>query len=245
MQNKDYVSSVADMFGVRASALRFWEKQGLIRFERNEENNYRTPTLSTIEDIWEILFLKSIALSSEQIRRILSADADDIRDILTANEKKLKNEIGKLQTALFKLESKKKMLDKYYALNEKPLEIAETKELYAVPVYETTKEIIRNFLHDESSSGIFCEKGKTPVYALLLSDKDFEEKFRRPPKAKKCVHGLLRVNVYGREKNDSERFYAFAEKNGLRTESITGRYLFAATVDGVRTEFYDAYAFEK
>ena len=95
MQNKDYVSSVADMFGVRASALRFWEKQGLIRFERNEENNYRTPTLSTIEDIWEILFLKSIALSSEQIRRILSADADDIRDILTANEKKLKNVIGK------------------------------------------------------------------------------------------------------------------------------------------------------
>ena len=59
------------------------------------------------------------------------------------------------------------------------------------------------------------------------------------------MHGLLRVNVYGREKNDSERFYAFAEKNGLRTESITGRYLFAATVDGVRTEFYDAYAFEK
>ncbi len=245
MQKKDYLSSVADMFGVRASALRFWEKEGLIRFERNEENNYRTPTLSTIEDIWEILFLKSIALSSQQIKRILSAGTDDIREILSANERKLKSEIVKLKTALSKLEEKKNMLEKYYVLKDKPLMLKTETELFATPVYETTKEIIKNFLHDESSSGIFCEKGATPVYALLLSEREFTEKFHRAPKEKKCVYGLLRVNVYGREKNDSERFYAFAEKNGLKVESVTGRYLFASTVEGVRTEFYEAYAFDK
>ena len=51
--------------------------------------------------------------------------------------------------------------------------------------------------------------------------------------------------AFGLQSDDLTATVAFAEKNGLRTESITGRYLFAATVDGVRTEFYDAYAFEK
>ncbi len=51
MQKKNNVSSVADIFGLNASALRFWEKEGLIRFERDAENNYRLPTLSAVEDI--------------------------------------------------------------------------------------------------------------------------------------------------------------------------------------------------
>lgn len=59
MQKKNNVSSVADIFGLNASALRFWEKEGLIRFERDAENNYRLPTLSAVEDIWEIVFLKT------------------------------------------------------------------------------------------------------------------------------------------------------------------------------------------
>lgn len=111
MQKKNNVSSVADIFGLNASALRFWEKEGLIRFERDAENNYRLPTLSAVEDIWEIVFLKNLALSAKQIREILRACPEDIKSILADNENRLKGEIEKLQTALYKLEQKKRMLD--------------------------------------------------------------------------------------------------------------------------------------
>ena len=244
MQKKNIVSSVADIFGLNASALRFWEKEGLIRFERDAENNYRLPTLSAVEDIWEIVFLKNLALSAKQIREILRACPEDIKSILADNENRLKGEIEKLQTALYKLEQKKRMLDVFFQLDGRPLYIAKAREMRSFPVYETTKEIMRCFLKDETCSAAYCERGKAPINALILDDEAFLEKYGRRPQVKRCVHGLLRVEVERRDNNNAAEFFSFAEENGMAVREITGRFLFTALEKGARREFYDAYAFE-
>ena len=41
--NNKLTKKLADLFHVAPSALRYWDNEGLIRFERSTDNNYRMP----------------------------------------------------------------------------------------------------------------------------------------------------------------------------------------------------------
>ena len=47
MKKDDCIAAVARLFGVAPSALRYWDRIGLVRFERDEQNNYRRPCVQT------------------------------------------------------------------------------------------------------------------------------------------------------------------------------------------------------
>lgn len=243
MRKNDYLSAVADSFGINASALRFWEKEGLIRFERDKENNYRLPAASSIADIWEVMILKSIGFSSKQIKSALRAEPDGIRAILKDGERRLRLEIEKLQNSLARLEEKKAQLKKLAALQNRPPEIARKKELHAVPYSETTREIVRYLLDNEYANASFVPKESAPVYAVIDSDAAFFEKFRRAPAEATCVHGLLRIGVTDPADNNAGEFFAAADKAGFAAEGVIGQYLVSAMEGDVRYDFFEGYAF--
>ena len=55
--------------GASPSALRYWEKQGLLHFPREEENGYRIPDLHMMIEISEVLFYRSLSLPLERYGR--------------------------------------------------------------------------------------------------------------------------------------------------------------------------------
>ena len=56
----NHISRIADIVGLNASTLRFWEKENLIRFERNSDNNYRRPSFQNLLQEWAILMFRSL-----------------------------------------------------------------------------------------------------------------------------------------------------------------------------------------
>ena len=48
MNEQQTLKKLADLFHVAPSALRYWDNEGLIRFERSTDNNYRMPTWKTM-----------------------------------------------------------------------------------------------------------------------------------------------------------------------------------------------------
>ncbi len=55
MKEQKMVSQIASLLGVPASTLRYWDTEGLVRFERSDENQYRVPTVDTILDICDVM----------------------------------------------------------------------------------------------------------------------------------------------------------------------------------------------
>ncbi|NLB89682.1 MAG: MerR family transcriptional regulator, partial [Clostridiales bacterium] len=59
------IGEVAKILGVAPSKLRYWDTKGLIRLERNQENNYRTFSFQTIMDICDVIFYRDLSISIE------------------------------------------------------------------------------------------------------------------------------------------------------------------------------------
>ena len=48
MKQINRIKEVSELFHIPSSALRYWDDEGLVRFERTADNNYRRPTSQTI-----------------------------------------------------------------------------------------------------------------------------------------------------------------------------------------------------
>ena len=70
MKHISRIKEVSELFHLPASALRYWDDEGLIRFERSKDNHYRCPTSQTMLDICDVIFYRSLSLSIKEIKSI-------------------------------------------------------------------------------------------------------------------------------------------------------------------------------
>ena len=66
------ISEVAEITGLTASNIRFYEKEKLIEPSRNESNGYRDYSENDVENIKKIAYLRTLGISVEDIRNIIS-----------------------------------------------------------------------------------------------------------------------------------------------------------------------------
>lgn len=91
------ISEAAERSGLDISAVRFYERKGLIAPERT--NTYRDYTEEDILRLKQIVLLRRLDFSIEDIRRLLLEDAD-IEEMLVAQEKLLEERSQQIQGAL-------------------------------------------------------------------------------------------------------------------------------------------------
>ena len=93
--------------GLPRSNIRFYEKEKLIEPSRNESNGYRDYSENDVENIKKIAYLRTLGISIENIRNIISAKAT-LQEILERHSEVLKSQITDLSKAKLMCE---KMLD--------------------------------------------------------------------------------------------------------------------------------------
>lgn len=93
--------------GLPRSNIRFYEKEKLILPLRNESNGYRDYSENDVENIKKIAYLRTLGISIEDIRNIISAKAT-LQEILERHSEVLKSQITDLSKAKLMCE---KMLD--------------------------------------------------------------------------------------------------------------------------------------
>ena len=93
--------------GLSRSNIRFYEKEKLIEPSRNESNGYRDYSENDVENIKKIAYLRTLGISIEDIRNIISKKAT-LQEILEKQNEVLKSQITDLSKAKLICE---KMLD--------------------------------------------------------------------------------------------------------------------------------------
>ena len=101
------IKDVEKQTGLSRSNIRFYEKEKLIDPSRNESNGYRDYSENDVENIKKIAYLRTLGISIEDIRSIISEKVT-LREMIVKQNKVLKSQITDLNKAKFMCE---KMLD--------------------------------------------------------------------------------------------------------------------------------------
>ena len=101
------IKDVEERTGLSRSNIRFYEKEKLIEPSRNESNGYRDYSENDVENIKKIAYLRTLGISIEDIRSIISEKVT-LRETLEKQNEVLKSQIVDLNKAKLMCE---KMLD--------------------------------------------------------------------------------------------------------------------------------------
>ena len=87
------IKDVEKQTGLSRSNIRFYEKEKLIDPSRNKSNGYRDYSENDVENIKKIAYLRTLGISIEDIRNIISEKAT-LKDTLEKQYEVLKSQIN-------------------------------------------------------------------------------------------------------------------------------------------------------
>ena len=125
------IKDVEERTGLSRSNIRFYEKEKLIEPSRNESNGYRDYSENDVENIKKIAYLRTLGISIEDIRSIISEKVT-LQEMLEKQKEVLKNQITDLNKAKLMCE---KILDEESISYEK-LQV----EQYATDLHDYWKD---------------------------------------------------------------------------------------------------------
>lgn len=92
------IKEVEEQTGLARSNIRFYEKEGLIEPSRNDKNGYRDYSKKDIEDIKKIAYLRTLEISVDDIRNIIS-DNVSLTEIIERQTTTIRTQIQDLSKA--------------------------------------------------------------------------------------------------------------------------------------------------
>lgn len=125
------IKDVEERTDLSRSNIRFYEKEKLIEPSRNESNGYRNYSENDVENIKKIAYLRTLGISIEDIRSIISEKVT-LQEVLKRQNEVLKSQIADLNNAKLMCE---KMLDEENISYEK-LQV----ERYVTDLHEYWKD---------------------------------------------------------------------------------------------------------
>ena len=224
MKQENYLSEIAKIFGIRASALRYWESEGLLKFERNRENNYREPTMQNMLAVYDILFLRSLSIPVDKIRTCFASSLGEISDVFEENEQTLTRRIAELESSLVRLKKKSAAIRRIGELRARGNACVYERLPAFHPFALSEQKSAREFVSEYERLGVCLEsRDEEPLYVVFEKNRFAEEK--------RYMNGLLSLDTAAQKVIEAPE-----------GSKIYGKYLVTATENGVQQDFYEAFA---
>ena len=245
MRKKNYIKEISDIFQIPPSTLRYWEHESLIKFSRDEENNYRLPSFQTVLDIWDIMLYRDISIPLKDIKLIPSMNVDELESTLIKNKKKLIDELYKLEETIKKIESKERNIEKikYFKSNAYYTEKRIFSPIKILNYFDNylNKEMTQLYLSDPNEWVIVINTEKSIIdYGIFVSETD-NNIFREKDSCEKLyLRCLLKVETDNIHNNNCNELILNAKKLGYKTGIIIGYYLISACEDK-KYDYYEAW----
>lgn len=115
------INEVAQLLRVPAATIRYWESENLIRVFRDEENDYRLFSLSSVIELSNISFFRSLDIPIKELRLFLESDSLNQEEVLQSAERRLAEEMKLLKAKQKRIEIQRFLLQEIRRLrNQKP-----------------------------------------------------------------------------------------------------------------------------
>lgn len=240
MKENRSVKELAKLFQVAPSALRYWDRLGLIRFTRGE-NNYRLPNFDTMLDLCDVVYYRSISLPLEEVAQVPRRSVEELEEMLTRNRQSISEKIKALQEVEEKTKERQAMLARLQNLRKSGFQVVQVALPAIRPFSFEDPALVNTFIHDGYQAAILLQtSGALPQYGIfspgyqggLREQDDTEQPY---------LTGLLQLESYAPERGNQPAFYSEAKALGYTPGPLWGRYLITACEGSIRYDYYEAW----
>lgn len=242
MSTKANIGQIAQLLNVTPSALRYWDKQGLLHFDRSE-NKYRTYSFHTIMEICNIIHYQNLSLPLKEIQSIYQNTLTDYKELFERNERALLQKISDLEDALKMIHSKQEMVTKIDLLKNQFYEVREQLPEITELNCKSEKQMQAYSMNHYTFSALLPDENAPIDYGVSFSAP--EETILRPEDTapKKYMKTLLKIESYKIENHTGKKIIQKLKSMGHHPGALIGFYLLTATepADGKRYDYYEAF----
>lgn len=234
------IKEISDILHLAPSTLRYWDREGLLRFERDQDNQYRRFSFQSMMDICDIILYRSLAIPIRELKNLPTTGLPELEEVLETNKEKMLEKMAELQQTIVKIDNKLEMIRKIEALNEAG-ETLVTAQLAAVKEFRFQDEaLVQRYLQapDESVIVLRTDDAYQVHYGVFMDADEFILR-EKDPEARQYLQGLVKVETENTTQHNAAALIETARRQGFKTGMIIGRYLLTAGGD-VRYDYYQA-----
>lgn len=246
MSNKFTIGELSNILGIEKSTLRYWDKQGLIHLERNNDNNYREYTKNEVIEISDIAFYRSLNMPIKDLRQINTMKVEDLEQTFHQLEDSIAEEINRLESIKKNVVRRQRHIKKYYELMKHPFQIGipDMSQMSTFDVHD--KEAWRACLYDPYRYGIYKKAKDSTFYNSYIPEEEIELEKGVGKEGKKegakilwrrkeeVSHYLTCIVLFASGHYEENTFYEveeYGKEKGLSLGDVVGRYLFSTYFD--------------
>lgn len=239
------IGEIAELLQISSSKLRFWEQQGLLKLERNKENNYRQYSFLDLLHISDIIFYRDLYFSTKELKQLFCLSAGELEQLLQQKQWEVDAKIDELQQTSKKIQLRCHYLQEAAVLREHPYRMGRPDFSQIRLVCEQKTDDWRRSILDQNASVGFQTDARAEAQYCLLAEAD-EDCIWRLDMATTYAEALLRYAVQDDSNNNVEEHCAALQAMGWQTGCVISRYLFTSMEDGVSYDYYKGWiAIEK
>ncbi|MDD0824752.1 MerR family transcriptional regulator [Mannheimia sp. AT1] len=112
------LKAVSNILDIPTSTLRYWDKEGLVAFNRNWQNDYRQVSVNTLLELLDVLDYREMDVPIGKIKQIPQMTTNDLSQLLAENRAVLQGKIAKLEQTLAKIDLKEQALARLKELEQ-------------------------------------------------------------------------------------------------------------------------------
>ena len=240
------IKQVAEIFRVSKSKLRFWEERGLINPVRNENNEYREYSRHTLTEIEDIIMLKSLGCSLDEIEHIKKAGVDETTRLLSVSRERLEQQRLELDRMIQGIVAREKLIEEYRHLKEKPDYRFCMPDKRPIIKWRWTDDNIHNYLAESYMVIVFYPEQEMHFSdGIYVSADDYEEDdliWSPGAKMNPAIECLIETEYGNPSKNNIREHIDILREQGYRTGIVIAKFLVAdiSPQDGELHDYFKA-----
>lgn len=249
MAKEKNMAELADLFHVSASALRYWEQEGLIRFGRTPHNRYRQPSAQTMWDLCEVLFYRNLSVPIADMKRMPSMRVEQMQQMLDEHEQSLRRRIAEMEGTIARIRGKQEAIARIDELRKGGL-TPTWEKLDGIDAFAFEKTMMQDYIHTpDCAAVVITPTSPSQVRYGVFGHREAQERLKPADTgARMYITGLLRIQSDDTQthsyresvRQGYETFARAARAQGGHPGALYGRYLLSAC-ETVRYDYYQAW----
>jgi len=242
------IGTIAKLFGLNPSTLRFWEKKNLLNTLRNY-SNYRDYDYQSLLDISDLVLMKSMGMTLEDMRKSPNMNLAQLGELYESRTRALQEQARNLNEILSKTNETKNLMAEFNALCLCREVVISEPDVRQIIQHKRIDDptVWRKYFSGQYQFGavLFPNSNNSHDEIWGWIPKDPEPKGARiweyTPGDKTFAQCAMWVSVDDRKKNNVDEIRSFFKERGYKTGIIVARFVCTAREYGSRNDFYKAW----
>ncbi|EPC6131679.1 MerR family transcriptional regulator [Enterococcus hirae] len=202
-----HIKDILKLTTLNKSTIRYWEREGLLSFKRDHDNNYRLIDSRTLLDLLDIVFYRNLNIPIKKLKLILHQKPETTYEALVKSEQDLMDELNKITKQQKMLAHKKQSLEELIQLQKNSTSLSIPMNFsYVEQLSLSSMEHVSQYSTSPTNFVLFFSNDSGHAYqeGIIVDEKLSDHLLFEKQKQKIIFGGLLEVDNINYKKNNLE-----------------------------------------